>query len=190
MAMRDLGALRSRTAIFLHDNLLSCCVPWCGNATARTSIIAIGNQLRHPKGAFPVWVSKYEHDPLFWASGVELSVQQAPNLPEFAPPAASSSSAGVSSTRGCEICVGLFLFGAFRRGLRGANLYMSVLVFWGLSCRYVRIRTGLEPAEVSKCGATLASVAAPPHGARQGFGGPNCPRHPAGGSGMGCDRAL
>ena len=31
---------------------------------------------------------------------------------------------------------------------------------------------------VSKCSATLASVAAPPLGARQGFGGPNYPRHP------------
>ena len=29
-------------------------------------------------------------------------LQRAPNLPEFAPPAASRSSAGVSSTRGCE----------------------------------------------------------------------------------------
>ena len=43
---------------------------------------------------------------------------------------------------------------------------------------------------VSKCSATLASVAAPPPGARQGFGVPNYPRHPTGGSGMGCDRGL
>ena len=43
---------------------------------------------------------------------------------------------------------------------------------------------------VSKCSATLASVAAPPPGARQGFRGPNYPRHPTGRSGMGCDRAL
>ena len=43
---------------------------------------------------------------------------------------------------------------------------------------------------VSKCSATLASVAAPTPGARQGFRGPNRPRHPTGGSGMGCDRAL
>ena len=27
------------------------------------------------------------------------------------------------------------LFGAYKRGLRGADLYMSVWVFWGLSCR-------------------------------------------------------
>ena len=60
-----------KTAILLHDNLLSCHVPWCSNATASTSIIAIGNQLRHPKGEFPAWVSKYEHDPLFWDSGIE-----------------------------------------------------------------------------------------------------------------------
>ena len=33
-------------------------------------------------------------------------------------------------------------------------------------------------------------IAATPPGARQGFGGPNYPRHPARGSGMGCDRAL
>ena len=60
---------------------------------------------------------------------------------------------------------------------------------------------------LSKCSATLASVAAPPPGARQAFGGPNCLRHPSqvavlhrplprakigttGGSGIGCDRAL
>ena len=62
---------RSTTAILLHDNLLSCHVPWCGNAAASTSIIAIGNRLRHPKGEFPAWVSKSEHDPLFWDSGIE-----------------------------------------------------------------------------------------------------------------------
>ena len=61
----------STTAILLHDNLLSCCVPGCGNTTASTSIIAIGNRLGHPKGEFPAWVSKYERDPLFWDSGVE-----------------------------------------------------------------------------------------------------------------------
>ena len=45
-----------------------------------------------------------------------------------------------------------------------------------------------------KCSATLASVAAPPPGARQGFGGPNYPRHPTGvsrmcwgGGGCSCD---
>ena len=43
---------------------------------------------------------------------------------------------------------------------------------------------------VSKCSATLASVAAPHPGARQGFRGPNYPRHPTEGSAMGCDMAL
>ena len=43
---------------------------------------------------------------------------------------------------------------------------------------------------MSKCSATLASVDALPPGARQGCGDPNYPRHPTGGSGMGCDRAL
>ena len=59
----------STTAIFLHNNLLSCHVPRCGNATASTSIVAIGNRLRNPKGKFPAWVSRYEHDPLFWDDG-------------------------------------------------------------------------------------------------------------------------
>ena len=59
----------SRTAILLYDNLLSCYVPLCGNASATTSVIAIGNRLRHPKGEFPAWVRAYEHDPLFWVSG-------------------------------------------------------------------------------------------------------------------------
>ena len=61
----------SRTAISLHDNLLSCPVPSCGNAIVRTSIIAIGNRLQHPKREFPKWVANYERDPLFWASDVE-----------------------------------------------------------------------------------------------------------------------
>ena len=61
----------SKTAILLHNNLLSCSVPVCDNVTARTSLIAIGNQLRRPKGELPAWVLKYEHDPLFWVSGTE-----------------------------------------------------------------------------------------------------------------------
>ena len=60
-----------RTSILLHNNLLSCGVPWCGNTTAGTTIIAIGNRLRHPKGALPAWVSKHEHNPLFWVSDEE-----------------------------------------------------------------------------------------------------------------------
>ena len=63
----------SRTGILLHNNLLSCDVSSCGNVTTRTSIIAIGNRLRHPKGAFPAWISKHEHDPFFWVSGVEVT---------------------------------------------------------------------------------------------------------------------
>ena len=61
----------SATAILLHDNLLSCHVPWCRNASVRTSVIAIGNRLQYPKREFPQWVSKYEQDPLLWISGVE-----------------------------------------------------------------------------------------------------------------------
>ena len=59
------------TVILLHDNLLSCDVPRCGDATARTSIAAIGNKFRHPKGEFPRWLSQCERDPLFWISGDE-----------------------------------------------------------------------------------------------------------------------
>ena len=61
----------SRTMILLHDNLLSCSVPVCGNASVKTSLIAIGNRLRYPKGEFPAWVREYEHDRLFWVSGTE-----------------------------------------------------------------------------------------------------------------------
>ena len=60
---------KSKTVILLYDNLLSCCVPMCGNAAANISIIAIGNRLHYPRGEFPAWVSKYEHDPLLWVSG-------------------------------------------------------------------------------------------------------------------------
>ena len=61
----------SRAMILLHDNLLSCSVPVCGNASVKTSLIAIGNRLRYPKGEFPAWVREYEHDRLFWVSGTE-----------------------------------------------------------------------------------------------------------------------
>ena len=47
--------------------------------------------------------------------------------------------------------------------------------------RMSRMTTNL----VSKCSVTLASVVAPASGARQGFEGPNYPRHPTEGSGMG-----
>ena len=59
----------SKTAIFLHDNLLSCYLPECGNSVAKTSVIAIGNQLRYPKREFPAWVLEYERDPLLWVAG-------------------------------------------------------------------------------------------------------------------------
>ena len=61
----------SKTLILLHNNLLSCSVPSCGNAVANRSIVAIGNQLRYPKGSFPAWVSKREQDTLLWVSGSE-----------------------------------------------------------------------------------------------------------------------
>ena len=61
----------SRTMILLHDNLLSCSVPVCANATVKKSLVAIGNRLRYPKGEFPAWVLEYEHDRLFWVSGTE-----------------------------------------------------------------------------------------------------------------------
>ena len=60
-----------KTAILLHDNLLSCYVPACGNVTVKTSIVAIGNRLRYPKRQFPAWVLKHEHDPLFWVAGTD-----------------------------------------------------------------------------------------------------------------------
>ena len=57
--------------VLLHDNLLSCSIPWCGNASAKSSITAIGNQFRYPNREFPSWLSEYEHDHLFWISGTE-----------------------------------------------------------------------------------------------------------------------
>ena len=61
----------STTTILLHNNFLSCNVPMFGDANTKTSIIAIGNRLGYPKGQFPAWVHKYEHDPLLWISGAE-----------------------------------------------------------------------------------------------------------------------
>ena len=63
--------LAHSVAVLLHSNHLSCGIPWCGNAAARQSIIAIGNHLQHPKGKFPAWVTKFEQDPLLWVSGTE-----------------------------------------------------------------------------------------------------------------------
>ena len=62
--------LKKNASILLQNNLLSCAVPRCGNATA-TSVVAIGNKLRYPKDGFPTWVSKFEQDSLFWVSGKE-----------------------------------------------------------------------------------------------------------------------
>ena len=61
----------SMTTILLHENLLSCNVPTCGNASAQTSLVAVGNRLRYPNGEFPAWVHKHERDPLLWTSGAE-----------------------------------------------------------------------------------------------------------------------
>ena len=73
MVLSDLHILdsASRTTILLHNNLLSCYVPTCGNAAVKTSIIAIGNRFRYPKGMFPPWVLEHERDPLLWISGTE-----------------------------------------------------------------------------------------------------------------------
>ena len=60
-----------KTVILLHSNVLSCSVPWCDNATAKASIIAIGNRLRYPKGGFPAWVLEHEHDHILWVSGTD-----------------------------------------------------------------------------------------------------------------------
>ena len=68
---------RTTTTILLHNNLLSCYVPMCGNATAKTSLITIGNQFRYPNGEFPAWVLEYERDPLLWIAGTDgLSLVQ------------------------------------------------------------------------------------------------------------------
>ena len=67
----DMEDSASKTTILLHNNLLSCYLPMFGNATAKLSIIAIGNQLPYPKHKFPAWVLEYECDPLLWKSGTE-----------------------------------------------------------------------------------------------------------------------
>ena len=75
----------NNATIILLDNLLSCNVPVCGNVTAKTSIIAVGNRLRYPKGDFPPWVLERERDPLLWVSGTD-GIQRAPTPPEFQRP--------------------------------------------------------------------------------------------------------
>ena len=57
--------------------------------------------------------------------------------------------------------------------------------------KYLRKRGFSTPLISVKVSATLENVAAPPPGARPGFGGPNCPQNPTeGGSGMGCDSPV
>ena len=63
--------LADYASIMLHNNFFSCYVPACGNATARTSVVAIGNLWRLPNGDFPAWVLQHERDPLLWISGTE-----------------------------------------------------------------------------------------------------------------------
>ena len=67
----DMEDSASKTTILLHNNLLSCYLPMFGDATAKLSMIAIGNQLPYPKHKFPAWVLEYERDPLLWKSGTE-----------------------------------------------------------------------------------------------------------------------
>ena len=70
--LSDLNYLDSESSsvILLHNNLLSCSVPMCGNASVKTSLVAIGNRLRYPN-EFPAWVHEYERDPLLWTSGAD-----------------------------------------------------------------------------------------------------------------------
>ena len=45
------------------------------------------------------------------------------------------------------MCVGMFLFGALRRGHGGASLYIFVLVFWGVRagrCEFGRVWSSLN----------------------------------------------
>ena len=98
-------------------------------------ILQTSNKVWHPdafRGAGP---SKKDTVPIVWGHhgsesrlGTESAVLSHPPL-RVGPPL------GCVFHEGVRICVGLFLFGAHRRGLGGANLYMFVWSFGGLSCR-------------------------------------------------------
>ena len=54
------------SSVLVHNNLLSCHLPRCGNATAKVSLSGLGNQLSCPKRGFPKWVVPIDRDRLFW----------------------------------------------------------------------------------------------------------------------------
>ena len=91
--------------------------------------------------------------------------------------------------RAC-VCYRLVLFEATAR-----RAFLGILIFYFHIFSFVSFLSlyYFSPPFlnlVSKCSATPARIAVAPPEARQRFGGPNYPRHPTGGFGMGCDRAL
>ena len=64
-------AVAMRPCTQVHNNLLSCHLPQCGNATAMVSLSGLGNQLSCPKQGFPKWVVPIDRDRLFWVTDRE-----------------------------------------------------------------------------------------------------------------------
>ena len=61
----------NKSKVFVHNNLLSCHLPLCGNTTVKLSLSGLGNQLSSPrtKPEIPVWLSPNDRDKLFWVTG-------------------------------------------------------------------------------------------------------------------------
>ena len=59
------------SVVLVHNNLLSCHLPLCGNTTAKMSLSGLGNQLSRPTGGFPAWVWNKERDMLLWVNDRE-----------------------------------------------------------------------------------------------------------------------
>ena len=65
--MSDLHMTRyDHGGVFVHNNILSCHLPLCGNSTTIMSLSGLGNQLSRPEHGFPAWVSPIDRDRLFW----------------------------------------------------------------------------------------------------------------------------
>ena len=55
----------------LHNNLLSCTPPRCGNSTTVISLSGLGNALARPTHGFPNWIVPMDRDMLSWVSPKE-----------------------------------------------------------------------------------------------------------------------
>ena len=55
------------SAFLIHNNLLSCDLPQCGNTSVKISLSGLGNHLFYPRKGFPAWVLSFRQ----WSAFLE-----------------------------------------------------------------------------------------------------------------------